>query len=292
MAACALLVSLVATPACGGDHGSRTADGGASARYVAPPGEVADVAGLSISRPLVVRVAAARAVAPDDALRSLIEDALAAQGAHSRGLDRVPEVAWTLVSALARRVPDAVSAEAAAQGPPVAEELGTVTAVRAAVRRSRDVSDARAAAAAEAIAKAVRSARNLDDFSARARSAPQPPLPVAVEQLEGVDARGSTLDGAHVEADVVAAAFALPAPGETSRPFRTELGWEVVRLISRAPPESGIASSPPADLVQAVMSLRVRMHVAAILLERRARTRVELSGAADELMTQAEAAAR
>jgi hypothetical protein len=258
---CAALVSALLAPACGADRptpGRGDVEQAGTVRYTAPAGELADVAGLSVSRALVGSVAAARGVPPEDALRSLVEDALAARGARARGFDRSPEVAWAAVSVLARRVPDALGAEVAGQGPPTAEELGAVTAVRAVVRRTPDVSDARAAAAAAAIAQSVRTARNYEEFAVRARSAPQPPVPVGIERLEAVDARGGTLDGSRLEVDVVAAAFALPAPGETSQPFRTELGWQVVRLISRAPPEAAIASAPPADLVEAVMSLRAR----------------------------------
>jgi hypothetical protein len=284
VAMCALLLVPAVAPACDGPPGP----GGTA--YTARSGDVAEVAGVGISSSLVGRVAGARRSTARAALGSLVEDTLAAEGARMAGFDRTPEVAWAMEVALARRVLQANAEEARRQGPPGIDELATVTVVQAVVRRSPSVTEARGMSAAGAVAQAVTGAHSVDEFRARARAAPQPPLPVTVEVLPPFDATGRTDEGTTIEPDLVVAAFSLHRQGETSRPFRTELGWHVLRFLERTPPVGG-ASSEPGELDQSVMSLRVRSRMAAILAAQRARSPIEVSGAADPLMAEAAAAA-
>lgn len=253
-------------------------------------GEVARVAGVSLGAPLVAAVAAARATDPRTAASSLVEDALAAEGARARRLDGEPVPRWAATVALARRVPYALAQDARAAGPPSDDELATLTVVHVVVMRTRSVDGARGVMLAGRVRDAVVGARDEDDFLARADAATQGAIRASVERLPSFDATGRFEDGRELDPDFVAGAFELHTKGETSPIVETSFGWHVIRLVSRVVPTGGDADARRQAVAPIIESLRARMRLAEVLRARRGSSRVEISPAAEELMSHADTA--
>lgn len=253
--------------------------------YLALGGEVASVGDTPVGATLVADVARTRGAAASVALDAVVEDALVAQGARAEGLDRSPAVRWASTAALGRDVPRRVWAEARLQGAPTDDELAQIEVVHAVVLRTHGVTEARALFTARAVADAVAAARTSEEFLARARAATSG-VRASVEALPSFDAAGRMQDGQLLDPDFTAAAFALHTPGETSPIVESPFGWHVIRLVSRVRPPDAELEKRRSDLAEDVFGLRARGRLARILREHRARTPVELSEAADELMAQ------
>lgn len=247
-------------------------------------GDVAEVGDVPIPASLVREVARARGVAAREALDGLVEDALAAQGARARGLDRSPQVAWAWGAALARRVPERLRDQARAKGPPTDDELADVAVIHAVVLRASALPQARAVALARAIASSVVSAKTDAEFEERARAAAV--VRITVERIPPFDAAGSTSEGGGLDPSFVAAAFALHAAGETSGVVETPFGWHVLRLLSRTTPEAAQLEERRRALTGPVIAMRVRSGLDALVRERRQRAKVEVSSAADRLLAE------
>jgi hypothetical protein len=195
-------------------------------------------------------------------------------------------VSWQTTSALARRVPGQLLDAAAAEGPPRDDELAQMVVEHAVVMRSANLREEDAIAVAAAIRQAVVGARSADDFQARANAVAHPHAQVIVQAVgpfaaDGTDASGGTLD-----AGFVAAAFALKTPLETSPIVASPFGWHVIQLIERRPGEGSPAERALA-LGPAVIRMRARGRVDALLRAKTPAAKVEISGAADTLMARA-----
>ncbi len=272
-----LLVQTAVLLACGGREAP------APPRGPSAVSAVATVADVTISGPLISAVAGAQGLAPREALRTLVEDALAARGGLDRGLDRDPAVSWAFTVALARRSSERLAADARALGPPTDDELDAVTVVHAVVLRSSTLPEDAALAAATALAQGVEGARTAEDFLARAKAIQRPHVRVVAEQVGPFTIDGLTLDGHELDKTFVAAAFSLRLPQETSRIVASSFGWHVLRLVGRSRP-AGAPDERRQALAEPAIEARTRVRLADVLFARRQRTKVEISGDADSLM--------
>jgi len=269
---------------------------GACAR-AAPPtevstslnGAIARVGSVALPPTLVAEVASAKGLPARSAVEGLVRDALAAQGSLARGIDRDPVVSWQSTSVLARRVPEHLFDAAEQQGPPSDDELALVSVVHAVVMRSSNLREEDAVAMAEAIRQAVIGAHSVEEFQARARAVAHPHAEVTAEPVAPFGADGLDSGGGELDPGFVAAAFALRAPHETSPIVASPFGWHVIQLVERKPPD-GSLSDRARELASAVVRMRARMQVDAVLRARRRLVKVEISGAAAALMAQATAA--
>ena len=246
---------------------------------VALGADVARVGTVRIPPPLVARVAAVRAIAPRLALHDLVDDALAAEGARARGLDRQPPVGWATDVTLARAAAERLRDDSAASGPPSLDELARLTVIHAVIERVPWLSRPLALAAADEMRQAVAGARDESEFERRAKKA-SAAVSARVERLPSFDASGQ-IDSGELDPTFVNAAFALRHPGDTSSVIETPFGWHVIRLVERSAPEALSALPDPDMLVRAVFRLRARSSVEAVLRARRQRLSVEVAAEAD-----------
>lgn len=250
-------------------------------------GDAAHVGSAVIPTSLVVRVARSQGADARSALGELVEDALLAQEAHARGLDRDGSVRWECTSALARAVSRRLLDDSRQRGAPTNDELDMVRVIHAVVLKSSNLPPLRAEEIAGAIEQAVASAKSEDEFETRARQVPHSDAKVRVERLEAFDASGSTPGGDVLDPSFVAAAFELHARGQTSDVVPSPYGWHVIRLIERSPPDAATLEQRRKELATDVEEMRVRASLRDLLDARRRLARPEVSPAADELMTMA-----
>jgi hypothetical protein len=282
------LVSLGAIAAafleCGG--GTRAP----SAERAPLDGAVACVGNLGIQPSLVSWVAVTKGVSARAALNDLVDDALAAEGASARGFDADPTVSWEETTALAGRVPARFSEEAAKQGPPTADELSTISVVHAVVMRSPTLRDGDALAIVRSIRQAVTSAPTADEFVRRANAVPHPHANLVAQSVGPFAADGASPGGGELDPGFVAAAFALTTPLELSPIIATPFGWHVLQLVERTPPAvAATFDSRKKELAGAILRLRSRTRLDALLRALRSNGHVETAVAADELMARATA---
>lgn len=215
-------------------------------------GEIAArVGGNAVPLSVVASVAAAQGVTATEAVRSVVDDEIAASAARVRGLDRSPAVAWRLVSTRARLASDRIYADAKAQGVPSDAEVQAFTAqhwsevdrpptvrvVHALVVRPKNAAfmgDARALAGE--LARAVSSVPS-DAFESSAKGlAHDPNLQVIAEKLPAFTETGLVGDGAGaMDATFAKAAFSLSSVGDTSPVIETPFGFHVIRLLEKIP---------------------------------------------------------
>jgi hypothetical protein len=259
-------------------------------RGAAPPtasslgGEVARVGDVAIPAGLVEAAAQVSGSSPRRALEVLIDDALAAEGARALGVER-GQASWATEAALAATIPRRLEGRAQALGPPTDDELATLSVTHAVVLRAPGFSQERAMATAHAITRAVSSARTPEAFEAAASATPHAGAQVVVERISPIE-----IDGAF-DPSFVAAAFRLRAPSEQSPLIESAFGWHVLYLIERKAPDPASLETRRREVASAVVAIRARASIDDLLREKKGRVAIEVSGAADSLMTVAVAKA-
>lgn len=263
----------------------------------------ARVAGDAIPVSLVAQVARDSRVAPPEALRRLIDDAVAASAARGRGLDREAPASWLLTAARARFTSERLLAEAKAKGPPTDDEVRAlsdrhwrevdrpeaVRVVHALAKRPKKDDPAAIALAkqtAQALHTAVLSAHSVEEFREKAKAVPHPSsVEVVVEDLPAFTDDGYVIDanGRMVES-FARPAHALAKPGDTSQVVETEFGWHVMRLVERVPEQRMPLESRRMAFAEEAYAMRARDALDATIAERKKGTPIELSSAAEPLM--------
>jgi hypothetical protein len=279
---------------------------------VPPPAEQATLGGEVAARVgtdaipvgLVAKVAVAQKITPREALRRLVDDAVSASAARARGLDRQPPTSWLLTAARGRMTADHILAEARQSGPASDAEIDELTrqywrevdrpltlrVVHVVVRtpekpdpalekQSRDL--------AEQIHAAVATARDADDFIAKANAVPHPNTLVVVAQpLPAFADDGYTSEGEEnrMAEAFTKAAFTLTTPGATTDVVESQFGWHVIRLVERIPEQRMGLEARRLAFADEVVMKRARVATDARLKSLRAAAPIEISPSAENLM--------
>jgi hypothetical protein len=252
---------------------------------------------------IVKSVAQKHQIAPRDAARRLIDDAIAAHAARQKGLDRQPPASWLLVAARGRFAADKIFEEARKGGLPTDEEVNilteiywhevdrppTVRVVHAVAQPFSPAHEAAAQSVAADIRKAVESATSGEEFLTKAKTviAPQgvnvtiQPLPSFTE--EGWSPEAGTSAG---QMDIVfaKASFRLPSIGATSEVVKTKFGYHVIRLVERIPEHRVPFATRRMMFTDEALKLRAKNATKARLDALRAIHRVEISASAETIM--------
>lgn len=294
----ALVLSLGS--ACGDTHAPPAPNRGEQA---ALGGDVAARVGAEvISVSLVQKVAADQHIPLREALRQLVDDAIAANAARERGLDRSLPTSWLLTAARARVTADRLVADAKAAGPPTDEEIRllserhwrevdrppAVRVVHAVAQSGPDASPdarARARAVAEEILEAVRTARDAAEFEAKAKAVKHADsVNVVVQPLPAITEDGRSIEAnENVDPKFASLAFSISALGET-RMGETKFGWHVVRLVERIPEQRMDLDARRLAFGDAVHTERARTLTEARLAVLRATLPVVITPSSEPLM--------
>jgi parvulin-like peptidyl-prolyl isomerase len=178
------------------------------------------------------------------------------------------------------------------QGPPTENELATLSVVHAVVLRSTSLSERAALSIAEGLERAVHGTASETDFMKQADSAPHGAAHVRVERVGPFGADGQLAEEGQLDAAFVSAAFALSGVGATSGIIETRFGWHVLRLVEREVPVGSALEDRRRDLAEAVVELRARSRLDALIRARHARQEIAVVGTADEAMARAVAVLR
>ena len=263
---------------------------------------VARVGGDAIPASLVASVAKAQGIEPRAAMQALVQDALAAEGARGAGYADDPDVRWAIVSARARLVAERLRKDALAKGAPTDAEVDELTArhwrqvdapeavrvIHAVVLYPRTRSpenDQRAHAVYDQLVAAEEGAKDADDFAARASAVPHDKVRVTVERLSALARDGRAVEGEGAyDPGFSAAAFGIDKPGRTAR-VETSYGWHLIMLVDRVPAHTVPFEERRAMFAEEAQARRAHTAYEALLQELRARHPVEVSTAAESLMS-------
>lgn len=276
------------------------------AEQAALGGEVAARVGSDvISMSLVVKVAVAQRITPREALRRLVDDAVTANAARARGLDKQQPTSWRLTAARGRFTADRILADAKQAGPPNDPELTQLTArywrevdrppavrvVHVVAKRSNPkkpdpVADAAARAFAEKAREALLFAKNSEEFQQKAKALPHPGVDIVAEQLSAFaqDSRSTEGGDGTIDEAFVKGAFALQEIGATSPVVESTFGWHVIRLEERVPEQRMPAEARRIAFTDEVYTLRASAASNARLAALRAATPIEVAPSAELLM--------
>lgn len=251
---------------------------------------------------LVTKVANAQHVDAREALRLLVDDAIAADAARARGLDRERPGAWRLTAARARFVADRLLSEARRAGPPTDAEIAeltqqywrevdrppTVRVVHGVVRRPKKAdpaAEARAKALAEELRSAVVGAKDAAEFLEKGKAVPHPGVDVVVEALPAFAHDGSVSEGeGKMDEAFAKGAHALASVGDTSPIVETQFGWHVIRLVEKLPEQRMPFEARRIAFTDEVYVKRARAATEALLDARKAEVRIEIAPSAEPLM--------
>ena len=264
---------------------------------------VARVGKDAIPAALVADVARAQSLSPEAALRALVDDATAAEGARARGLDKTLPFSWRLRAARARFTADAIRAEARAQGGPTDEELAaatlrhwqfvdrgeTVRVVHALAMKARSAvtppPDAALRETAAALRAATLHAENGADFIARAKTVTAPPgVEIVAQGLPPFTDDGWAAEGdGRMAESFTRGAWALKKPGDTSDLIQSPFGWHVIRLEERIAPRRMSVEERRVALAEEIYAERAKAMAAKRRQALVAGTKIEVNAAAGTL---------
>jgi peptidyl-prolyl cis-trans isomerase C len=297
--ACVALLATASGLSCGGD------------RTQAPPAEQAALGGEVAARvgsdvipmSLVIKVASAQHLTPREALRRLVDDAVSANAARARGLDRQLPTSWRLTSARARFTADHLLSEAKAAGPPTDEEVAqfsarywrevdrpaavrVVHAVALRPKKPDAAAEARARAVAEHLHEAVLSAKSAEEFQQIAKALPHPGVDVTVEPLAAFTREGRVSEGneGNVDEAFAKGAYALEDVGSTSPVVESAFGWHVIRLEARIPEQRMPLETRRIAFTDEAYTLRTGLATTARLAALKASTPIVVAPSAELLM--------
>jgi parvulin-like peptidyl-prolyl isomerase len=273
-----------------------------------PPVETAALGGttVAVAGAVAIDVSLAEAVARKDgkapraAVDDLVYDAVLAQGALEKKLDRSASVRVAERAVLARVVTERLARDAAAKGVPTDEELAKVTerhwrevdlpeqarVVHAVVMTKDPEKKKRMRAVAEDLRRAVLGAKDEQDFIARAKSVDAQGLEIRPEALTPFVADGRVVAGGQLVQSFVDAAFALQL-GDTSPIVETQFGLHVIRMLERLPPKLVPKEERRTMFHEEVVAMRAHDAYVALLEDQKRRTPVAIDPAADAIMASA-----
>ncbi len=249
---------------------------------------------------VVASVAKRQEVSPKDAVRKLVDDAIAAHAARERGLDDKLPASWLLVAARARFAADKIFEEARKAGPPTDEEVNilseiywhevdrppSIRVVHVVVQWKKPEQEGIARDAANAIRAAVADARTPDEFQEKAKAVPVPPeLNVVAQPLPAFTQEGWFTEAENgLDPDFAKGAFLIPNIGGISPLVKSKSGLHVIRLVERIPEHRVPFETRRTMFTDEAAKLRARNSVKARIEALRAKHKVEVSSAAETLM--------
>jgi hypothetical protein len=293
----ALAGLLASSPSCSGGH-----EAPPPAEQAALGGDVAARVGSDvIPVSLVAKVAAAQHITAHEALKRLVDDAVTAQAARLKGMDREVPTSWRLTAARARVMADHSLAEAKRGGPPTDEELKTLSArywrevdrppavrvVHALVPRPQKpdpAAEERARALAAKLRDAVVGAKDADEFMAKARALPAGDVEITAEKLPAFTDEGASVEGdQRLEPAFAHGAFTMTEPGTTSAVVESRYGWHVIRLVERIPEQRMPLEARRIAFADETMAMRAAAATKARVDALRSATRIEVAPSAENL---------
>jgi hypothetical protein len=267
---------------------------------------VARVGDVDIEPDLVGRVATARKGTPRDALDALIDDALLAEDARTRGLDSRDAVANDLRATRGRFVVDRIRDKARAAGGTTDAEVEVLSAehwqevdcpeqrvvIHALVVKPKNAKPLpEGASLGDDLARAVAPATNDTEFEHLANAVPRPAnVEIRVERLPAFTADGRVAErgsSGSFDTTFTRAAFALPGADAVSPVVETSFGWHVIRVLRVLPPRFVPIETRRGMFLAEAIARRAQKDQAALLRELHARHPVSISDGAEISMARA-----
>lgn len=260
---------------------------------------VARVDNDAIPLALVAEVARAQRLPAQEALRRVVDDAIAAKAAIRHGLDASHAAHWSSRAARARFVSERLLDAARAGGPTSDEEVAVlseqhwrdvdrpeaVRVIHALVKHAGDGKAAEARSLADRLRIAVENASDADDFRARALAVDRGTFDVVVQPLPAFAADGRVTEGpGDMVLDFARAASAMAKVGDTSPVVETTFGYHVIRLLDRLGPQRMSLEERRLAFYDEALRRRASSMLDKILGERKSRTPIEIASSAEAAM--------